>query len=228
MQCTDSCPSNALTPVYEKYTLGDLVQLLEKDTSFYHVSGGGVTASGGEATLQYEFVSALFEKLKKDCISTALDTCGHVNFINISTILPYTDYILYDVKLFDSDLHQQYTGVTNGLILDNLNRLIELYRTQKYHFKIWIRTPLIPGITSTKENITAISLFLKPLLGKEIERWEMCAFNNTCKKKYQKLGLDWKFSDYPLMRESEALELKTMAAGLGLPSDRIIITGILK
>ena len=228
MKCTDICPANAITPIYEKYALDDLFQLLKKDKSFYQVSGGGVTASGGEATLQYKFVAALFEKLKKDCITTALDTCGHVNFKNINTILPFTDYILYDLKLFDSTLHRQYTGVSNELILDNLRYLIELNRTQKHHFKIWIRTPLIPGITSTVENITAISLFLKPFLGKEIERWEMCTFNNTCKKKYQKLGLNWEFSNYPMMSDSEVSEIRTLAASLNLPSDQIVISGIIK
>ena len=94
-----------------------------KDKSFYELSGGGVTFSGGECMLRVDFLEVLLRECKKNGIHTAVDTAGHVPFERFEQIIPYTDLFLYDIKCYHSDKHRQYTGVGNELILENLQLL---------------------------------------------------------------------------------------------------------
>jgi pyruvate formate lyase activating enzyme len=90
--------------------------------------------------------------------------------------LPFADCVLYDLKIFNSDLHQKYTGQPNELILDNLLHVAAYIRKKSRDLKLWLRTPLIPGATATEENITEIGRFLKKQLSDVVEFWELCAF----------------------------------------------------
>ncbi len=63
--------------------------------------------------------------------------------------------------------------------------------------------PAHPGATVSEANLKGISAFLAENLGEAVERWELCAFNNLCRDKYERLGLVWKFADTPLMTQAE-------------------------
>lgn len=227
LACTQSCPTRALQPIAKKYTVTTLKEELLRDSDYYTQFHGGVTASGGECTMQHEFVAELFQSLHQDEINTALDTCGYAPYTVFKELLPHTDYILYDIKLLDCQLHKQFTGVDNHLILDNIKKIIRDIRAGHFASKIWIRTPLIPDATATRENIAAIADFLAPYLGDVIERWEMCAFNNACTSKYRKLSKNWSYGEKVLLQESFAEELRQTALNQGIDSQHIILTGIL-
>ena len=95
-----------------------------KDLMFYEQSGGGVTLSGGEVmAMSTDYVLAIAKALKKEEVSLTIDTCGYVPYEKFEAILPYVDTFLYDVKVMDPELHKQYIGVDNKLILDNLVKL---------------------------------------------------------------------------------------------------------
>ncbi|MHC4508725.1 MAG: glycyl-radical enzyme activating protein, partial [Planctomycetota bacterium] len=126
--------------------------ILMRDLPFYRHSGGGVTLSGGECTLYPNYLESLLESLKVRQVHIVLETCGYFNFeVFRRKILPYIDLIYYDVKIADSDMHRAYTGKANGKILGNLRRLL-LEKPALIHPRI----PLIPGITATEENLSAI------------------------------------------------------------------------
>jgi pyruvate formate lyase activating enzyme len=96
----------------------------------------------------------------------------------LDRLLPFTDLVLYDLKLFDRDLHRLFTGSPNRQILDNLLHIRDWIAAQEHEVGLWIRTPLIPGVTATSENLLAIGHFLADNLDGIVSRWEL--WLNTC------------------------------------------------
>ncbi len=105
--------------------------------------------------------------------------------------------------MIDPQLHRQFTGQSNQLILENLSNLISQLEQSPGQFELWIRTPLIPESTATKENLQAIANFLIDHGITNISRWELCAFNNLCNDKYKRLDKEWVYENQPLMTRSE-------------------------
>jgi pyruvate formate lyase activating enzyme len=204
---------------------GDLVIELLKDKAYFDKSGGGVTLSGGEPTLQPDFAVALAEGLKRNGISVALDTCGLCSRQTLETLLPLVDLVLYDLKLIDPLEHEKWTGVSNQRILDNLIWLADAIHTRWPEKKLWIRTPLIPGATLTQENIRGIGEFLENLPLETVERWELCAFNNLCRDKYRRLEMEWTFSDTTLITAAELELAGEWAKASGIDSILVSVTG---
>lgn len=156
--CLNFCPSGALRLSGRQCPVGELISLISEDITYYKVSGGGVTLSGGEPTLHPEFIGEFAKNLKKKEINCAIETCGYFDYSPFKDlVLPYLDCILYDLKLIDPTEHKKYTGRDNRIILDNLRRLV------KEGIRIIPRTPLIPGITDTESNLQGILRFLEEL-----------------------------------------------------------------
>ena len=132
----------------------EIIEEVEKDRVFYDESGGGITVSGGEPTSQADFLLALLGEMKARGLNVALDTCGYVNWNQLAATMNYVDLYLYDLKLLDDKQHFMYTGVSNKLILDNMQKLA---RSGK---RIIVRLPVIPGISDTDEFFSALRTFL--------------------------------------------------------------------
>lgn len=214
LNCVNICPSGALEAKGKYCNLNDLYNEVIKDETYFKKSGGGVTASGGEALLQADFLGEFFKKLKEKGINTALDTAGFVNKESIEEVLPFTDLVLYDIKIFDSEKHKKYTGSGNKKILENL-LYIAAYMRKKSVKGLWIRTPVIPGSTADEENIIAIGNFIADNLLDVTERWELCAFNNLCRDKYKRLGIEWLYKDTDLMKKNQMENLENAAKTTG-------------
>ena len=208
--------------------LDDLFTELLKDRAYFETSNGGVTASGGEPTLQASFVGSLFKKLQSTGIHTALDTCGACQFQSLEQILPYTNLILYDLKLWEDDVHLHTTGQGNQRIIRNLISIGNLIRENKIHSNLWIRTPLIPNMTTSEENLVKIGTFLHETLGDLVERWELCAFNNLCRDKYRRLDMDWRYKDIPLMNQADLEQCGAFAKSSPFDVSKIFVTGAAK
>lgn len=204
---------------------GDLFRELIKDLTFFQVSGGGVTLSGGEPALQAGFCADLMTRLQDAGIHTALDTCGMTSQGNLGAILPHTDTILYDLKEIDPIRHQAFTGITNQVILRNLLFVRDYIQGESPGTTLWVRTPLIPGATATRENLDSIGAFLAENLNSLVERWELPAFNNLCRDKYRRLGIAWDFEDTPLLTQDEIDQMEDWAKASGFPPDRVVATG---
>jgi pyruvate formate lyase activating enzyme len=224
--CAEACPAGAIELLGRTVTVEELLGELRKDRAYYAASGGGVTLSGGEPTLQADFVEALLRGLQAEGIATALDTCGLCSADTLERLLPFTDLVLYDLKLFDAGMHRQYTGSANRQILDNLRHLRELQCSLPRPFRLWIRTPLIPDATATSENLTALGGYLSEQLDGCVERWELCAFNNLCRDQYTRLGLDWAYARTPLMTAAELSAFEQAAKAACSHPDIVIATGV--
>lgn len=158
-KCVDICPHSAreIKGVYKSIT--EIINEIEKDRSFYFISGGGVTIAGGEPLSQPEFSRNLMKKCKSLGIQTAIETSGYGSWVDLERIIPHLDWIFYDVKLLNNQNHKKYTGVYNSLILDNAVKLSQALENTGGHFTI--RIPVIPGINNNKKNIRAIVEFFK-------------------------------------------------------------------
>ncbi len=219
--CAAACPSEAMAVTGTVRTMESLLEESCRDSDYYEIFGGGVTASGGEPLLQHEFLTEFFRRLKLKGINTALDTCGAVPWNNMESVLKFTDCVLYDIKLAAPEQHRKFTGMDNSLILDNLWRIVGIGK------RLWIRTPLIPGVTAVPENISAIAGFIGKKLGGKIERWELCAFNAACAAKYAKLGRNWTFAGEPPMEQNLIDTLKTAAFAEGISPELLVVSGII-
>ena len=206
--CVEECPMNAIEIKGEEISVEELVKELMKDKAYYDASGGGVTLSGGEAVLNWEYALPLLKELKQRGIHTAIDTAGCYPFPILQKLLPYTDLVLYDLKHIDNMLHNEFTGMENTLILQNAARLDKLKSP-----KVWVRTPIIPGATDTEENIRGLAQFIKNNMP-NIEKWELVSFNNLSKQKYKLLGKEWQYNDAELITKQKMQNLCNIAKSI--------------
>jgi pyruvate formate lyase activating enzyme len=231
--CAAACPSGAMEALGKTISVDELLVELIKDRVYYKApvhsggekSGGGVTLSGGEPTFQPDFAEALLRGLKERGISTALDTCGLTSQRTLERLLPYTDLVLFDLKLIDDNQHRQWTGSSNERILQNLLYVRDTIRGQERSINLWIRTPLIPGATDSSENLLGIGRYLAEHLDGTVSRWELCAFNNLCRDQYARIGLGWAFAATPLMTAAELAHCEQVARSASRRPENVLATG---
>ncbi len=223
--CVGECPSGALELLGRSWDVDELVNEVMKDVSYFG-STGGITASGGEAALQSDFVAAFFRELKSRGINTALDTSGQCRHDSLEAILPYTDLLMYDIKEIDPVRHREFTGSDNKLILENLVRVSNYAEAHMTPREMWIRTPVIPGATDRRENIAGIGAFIADKLAGRVSRWELCAFNNLCRDKYRRMGKDWCFASSKLMSRESMEELFNTARMSGVDPAIVCWSGL--
>ena len=121
------------------------------------------------------------KKLKQDNVHIAIQTSGMFNLPEFEVkLLPYIDLIFFDIKLFDDKDHSRYTGVSNRRILENFMHLMESADT-----KIISRVPLVPNITSTKNNLIQIADFLRST---RCSTYELLQYNSGGIEKRRSLG----------------------------------------
>ena len=154
-----------------------------KDKPFYENSGGGVTLSGGEPLAQYDFTLELLQKAKENGIHTAVETCGYAERSKILEIAKYVDLFLFDCKETDPELHKEYTGFDNKIILENLKALSDAGS------KIILRCPIIPGFNDRAEHFKGISEISGKLSG--IEHIEIEPFHPLGESKYSALNREY-------------------------------------
>ena len=220
--CVDECPTEALEKLGETWSLDDLAAEVAKDRAYFARSGGGVTASGGEPAVQGPFVAAFLRHCQAEGLHTVLDTCGMCSWDTLEPLAQHSDMVLYDLKLVDSEAHARHAGAGNERVLDNL---LSLGRALGEEQQLWIRTPLVPGVTATADNVREVGEFLSQHLDGRVARWELCAFNNLCQHKYDRLGLTWAFEGKPLMTRDQLDRLEEAARLAGPGNTRIQVTG---
>ncbi|MFX1479176.1 MAG: glycyl-radical enzyme activating protein [Promethearchaeota archaeon] len=212
--CVEACPSTALTMFGKWWDSEILFHEIEKEKIFFDKTKGGITVSGGEPTLQPDFLLQILKLCKENDITTALDTCGYSSKKVYQELLPYLDIILLDIKEIDPKKHEIYTGVPNKTILENA---IWISQYIKENGKImWIRTPLIPNYTATEENVKGIGEFIVNELNNIPDQWDLLSFNKLCEIKYTRLGMSWPLKDEPLMTKEQMENFLEIAKSTGV------------
>lgn len=179
-RCVEACYAEALVMAGRPVSVEDVMPVVREDAAFYHVSGGGVTLSGGEPLLQARFATMLLRQCKVEGIHTAVDTCGQVAWSVIKRVLPYVDLVLYDLKHISPQLHRRYTGATNTLILSNLRRISGL------GVPIEVRMLIVPDVNDSGECIEGAGEFLASL--PEVPPVRLLPYHRLAGSKYTSLG----------------------------------------
>ena len=179
--CAGKCFAEALYLCGKDYTAGELTERLLQDKSYYEVSGGGVTISGGEPLLQIDFVESVLKMLKAQGVHTALDTTGYAKWEVLERTLPWTDLYLYDLKHMDSKKHEAVVKVPNELILENAQKLAARGK------KLQIRIPVIPQFNHDEENIRRTAEFCVKL-GDAVTLIQLLPYHNWGVMKYLRIS----------------------------------------
>ena len=214
-RCAEECYAGATIMYGREATVEDVLEEVDKDRLLYETSGGGVTLSGGEPTMQPRFAATLLGALKEHGYHTALDTSGHAEGSVFERVLAKADLVLYDLKHMDSFTHGEITGVPNGLILANLERAAGSGKT------LVVRVPVIPGHNDSPENFTAMAGFLGGLKG--VESVELLPYHNLGAPKYMALGREYALEG---LRSPEPGELSELGRILEAEGLRVVIEGL--
>lgn len=178
--CVEECLGQALKLYGREITVDELMPHLLADADFYESSGGGVTLSGGEPLMQAVFCRELLERLKKEDIRTAVDTCGYASKQAVEEVMPYTDLFLYDLKAVDEEVHERCTGVSNRPILENLRYINSCGKA------VEIRIPYVPGMNDGE--IEGMGEFLKDLSA--VKCVKVLPYHGFAASKYEALGME--------------------------------------
>lgn len=174
-RCLHICPENCLTVSGRTVEATTLAAELKRSAQALGAAFGGFTFSGGEPFAQPGFLAELIDGLKP--FHLCIETSGFVSPKIFAEVLGKLDFVIMDLKLADPRKHQKFTGVDNAVILENF----DILRHGDKPFLI--RTPLISGITDTKDNLDAI----RNIIGES--DWEKIPYNDMAGAKYKMLGV---------------------------------------
>ena len=180
-ECAKECCTGAREVVGKAMTAEAVLEEVMKDKLFYDNSKGGMTVSGGEPMLQTEFLKELLGLAKKSGLDTGIQTAGNVDFSLYEEVLPFLDFIMYDLKAFSNDIHIKYTGVPVTRILNNIKKLSEK------SIKLIIRTPVVTGVNDSEEEIGNIADFIKDFTN--LDYYELLSYHRLGLGKFERLGM---------------------------------------
>jgi pyruvate formate lyase activating enzyme len=190
----------------QEITVAELLAKIERYRPFIQ-KDGGVTVSGGEPLLQWQFVAELFSALQEKGYHTALDTSGIGDLQGAAEVLRYTDLVIADLKFPDEVRFQSYCH-------GNLQQVYEfLALTSKMQIPLWIRQVIVPGINDTKEDASE----LKKAASRypNLVKLELLPFHKLCESKYEELGIPFPLKNTP---DCSAESVTTLQQFLEQPS----------
>jgi pyruvate formate lyase activating enzyme len=190
-KCIQNCPPEALYVFGKEMTVDEVLDEVEQDSSFYRESGGGITLSGGECTLQPDFSAALLAGAHRRGINTAIETAGNVPWDFFCKVLEHVDTVLHDHKLSVTTRSKQWVGVDNVRIQTNFKRAYETFPNKRFI----ARTPVIPGINDDEEHVRAVLAFIRPY--KNVVDYELLPYHRYGEGKYGFLGRVYELEDFP-------------------------------
>ena len=198
------CPTGALEMYGKRMTVDEVLDEVEKDSSFYRNTGGGMTISGGEVMLQPDFAAALLKGAHDRGFNTAVETACNAPWSFLGKVLPHVDTMLHDHKLTIPERHKKWTGVSNERILANFKRAYETFPDIDFI----ARTPLIPGVNADEEHIRAVLAFIRPY--KNVIDYELLPYHRFGLAKYEYLGKVYELDDYKTPSEELVAHLQAI------------------
>ena len=131
--------------------------------------------------MQWEFAAELLDCLHSRA-NTAIETPGYADEDAFRAVIDRCNFIYMDLKLMVRESHKTYTGVYNDGILQSAAYLKASGKPHTF------RTPLIPSITDTEENLAAIRAFIGD------DSWEQLPYNTLAPAKYASVGREYRYS----------------------------------
>jgi pyruvate formate lyase activating enzyme len=180
--CLEGCYARALELVGRQATVAEVLDEVRRDLPFYETSGGGMTVSGGEPTLQIDFAEALLRAAREEGLHRCVETCGAAPSGHVERLLPLVDLFLFDLKETDGQRHRQFTGAGLGRILENLRLLHDRGA------RVLLRLPLVPGLNARDDHFVAVAELVRQL--PRLEGVEIMPYHRLGTSKLGRLGLD--------------------------------------
>lgn len=171
----------------KKVSVDEVIEEIQKYTSYMKASGGGVTVSGGEPLLQPHFVAEIFRRCQELGIHTALDTSGCCELQIAKPVIESVDLVLLDIKSFEPEIYRKVTSVPLEPTLTLANYLSGIGKPT------WIRFVLVPGLTDAPHNVEGLAKFVATL--KSVEKVEILPFHKMGEYKWEQLGYDYQLKD---------------------------------
>lgn len=209
-RCIQVCPNEARSLIGKEMTVQEVFQNVKGDEIFYKRSNGGLTLTGGEPLFQPYFSRKFLSLCQQAGIHTAIETCGYAGWEIFKDILQYVNLVLYDLKHMSSEKHQEYTGVPNNLILDNVRKIYHELR-----IPIWARIPVIPGYNDSVQNIHATARFVATELGTPVPV-HLLAYHQLGESKHERLAKEGNSLSVIPPTDEHMLELQKIMASYGL------------
>lgn len=220
--CVPVCPVGCRTISGKSYTARELFQEAQKDAMFYRKHSGGVTLSGGEVLMQYQVAAEVLRLCKRNYINTCIETSAFAPWEHLQEVAQYCNYIFVDLKHMDAQAHKAFTGVPNGLILENIQKLCH-YAEQR-DLQVIVRMPVIPGCTDDEANVIATAQFVAALPG--TQELNLLPYHNMGEKKYEMMGAPYAVGVQKLMGHSDPLILRVKElCQAHAPHNRVSIGG---
>jgi len=183
--CVGKCLQNAHKKYGSFLSVAEVVREIAKDEIFFFHSDGGVTISGGEPLSQPDFVAEVLRECRELGIHTALETSFYAPYESIEKVLPWLNLLYVDLKHLDKELHKQWVGVDNALILENIRKFDQTNEP----LEIIVRIPLVPGVNDSDDNLSSIAEFCKSL--KKLREIELLPYHRLGLETYRNLDLDY-------------------------------------
>jgi pyruvate formate lyase activating enzyme len=193
-ECIRVCFQSALSVTGELMKVEDVMKKIHRDSVVYR-NKGGITVSGGDPLVYYEFVAQLLKRCHEEGINTAIESELCVPTKNIEAVMPYIDLYLVDLKIVDEQKHIEATGFSNKQILENL-RLIG----QTCPEKVCLRVPIIPGFTDSDENANAIGAFCSE---NNFRRVNILPYHKLGSTKHERLGSEYQLPNIQVPDDEE-------------------------
>lgn len=206
--CVDACFYAARELSGEEMEVREVLQIIERDKMFYDLTDGGVTISGGEPLIQPGFVRELTRECREQGIHTAIESTLFAEKETVIKALEFVDLVFVDVKHFDSQKHEEYTGVKNERIIDNIEMINDLGK------QFIIRVPFIPGFNDDDETQKQIYKWATNL--KHLKWIEILPYHRLGLTKYQGLGRPFLMADINPVRKQSLAHLIEMGKECGL------------
>lgn len=184
-RCAEACLYDAMQIVGREMSVDEVLDEVEKDRVFYEQSGGGVTLSGGDPAVQPAFAEAILDGCRARGLRTAIDTAGFSRNGALERLAAKADLVLFDLKVMDGARHEAFTGVPNGPILENLEKLAA-GRTE-----VWVRVPLVAGVNDDGDNIRRTIDRLAST--KTIKRVGLLPYHSGGLEKARRIGKEGRF-----------------------------------
>jgi pyruvate formate lyase activating enzyme len=147
-QCIKSCKFSSSPKIIE-YGVEDLYNIIDEYKLFIR----GITVSGGEPTMQAEFITELFRKVKPLGLSCFVDTNGFFNKDDISDLIDVADKFMVDIKAVDNLKELCGTDMKNNL--DNLKYLLSVDKVHE------VRSVLVLDYMDIENTVSTVANILK-------------------------------------------------------------------
>ena len=207
MDCVKACNFGALALSGTWMTIDEVWEKIQRDRQYWGPKGG-VTLSGGEPMMQFEFANALLKKCFEAYIHTAMETSGYATGWQYNKVLDHLEWIFFDLKHMDPRKHHEGTGVSNEIILENARIVAKSDKV-----RVIFRIPLVPGFNDTDENVRATAEFLLSVGRTEVNVLPLHHFGSS---KYEMVGRDYNFPNREKPTKKRMEEIRTIFEGLGI------------